>query len=200
MIDQTAKDKILQADLANVVRKVKAGKPLATQERKLITAAAAESVDAGTISTPELESLLAKYDVGIKYRQLMMIADEGYFSKPIEGRWKPLDVALGLARWYRRGTNDKEREKADAKRIKTQREVELLDIKIAEKRRELVQYSEVERAWAWLAEANRAIIQSADMPERTKQDLLKNLEAIPVEKYLSESNQTNQPTEKEPTE
>lgn len=50
MIEQDTADKILKADLANLVRKVKAGKPLSTAERKLIEKEKTAPVTAGNFA------------------------------------------------------------------------------------------------------------------------------------------------------
>lgn len=51
MIDDKAKEKILKADLANIVRKVKAGKPLTNTERALIEASSATAAGPAPAAT-----------------------------------------------------------------------------------------------------------------------------------------------------
>ena len=98
MIKPSDKAKIFQADQANIVRKVKAGKPLSKYEREII--------ETQTTAEPEgLPEFIAGAKLallsGLSDRRHRQIAKDGYFPDPIRGRYKFEATISGLFKFYR---------------------------------------------------------------------------------------------------
>lgn len=89
------KDKILKANTANIIRKVKAGKPLSKQEIEIVQTEKSEPA-AVTLTASELCEI-----TGLTDRRHRQLADAGYFPAPSRGVYEAVPTMKGVGRYYR---------------------------------------------------------------------------------------------------
>ncbi len=178
MIDANAKEKIHQADLSNIVRKVKSGKPLSAAELKRIeessgkteAAAAAQAAPgsapaATTISAAQLCAL-----TGLSDRRHRQLASAGYLPPPIAGQYQKESTIAGLFKHFREllaKKNEKVKEEQEkltrAKRQTAEEELAIL-------RNEYVKKSEIAPALR-----NISLHQRAQLLRKYEQELAPKL-------------------------
>lgn len=133
---------------------------------------------------------------GLTDRRHRQIAAEGYFPHPTNGEYQAGPTIAGMFRYYREAYQKTSRTLAEDKRTKLQREIELLDLKIAEQNSELVPMAEVDRVWKSVCIAVRQILQGADIPSRLKDELVAQFQKVNVGDYYKTTGAAD--TESEP--
>ena len=127
MIKPADKAKIFAADQANIVRKVKAGKPLTKYEREIIEtlATAAPEGFPEFITAAKLTSLS-----GLSDRRHRQIAKEGFYPDPKKSNYKFEATLAGLLKFYREKQKELREVKqaiADEQHRRLKRENDLAD-------------------------------------------------------------------------
>jgi hypothetical protein len=102
VIDAEAKSKIFQANISNIIRKVKSGKPLSSAELELLEQTSEQSEAkkpaeplARTIVATELCKL-----TGLTDRRHRQLAHDGYFPPPIRGKYQFEATIRGNFKYY----------------------------------------------------------------------------------------------------
>lgn len=92
-----------------------------------------------TISNDELCRI-----TGLTIRRHTEIAKEGYIPGPIDGKWLLVATLSGLFKYYREHNQRTKEKLVNTKDEKTQKEILLLQLKIAKEERTVAKISEVE--------------------------------------------------------
>jgi hypothetical protein len=160
-IDSKTTETILNADLANILKKVKAGKPLTKEERERIEAAQAEepskaasALESLTVSAHELETVTELTDR--RHRQL---AQEGVMPAKKKGRYNLVAAFQALLKYYReaaeRAQDGLRQEQEDLTRTRN----EIAKDDLMTRRREKIAKAEVKAALEnWLPQFRADIL------------------------------------------
>jgi hypothetical protein len=124
---------------------------------------------------------------GLSDRWHRKLAEQGYFPTPINGMYQKDKAVAGIVRYYRERHSKIARTIAEDKSLKTKREIELLELRIAEESRKLVPVAQVERVWCGITLALRQAILAADIPEAAKEELARTCREIDPEQYFPEA-------------
>lgn len=183
MINAAQADQILQADFANLIKKVKAGKTLTAGERALVEAARSgepvEAIPARVTSQAELARILGvrRQDIA-RYRKkpdFPKMAEDGSFEVAACLRWKRENVASSTPV---EGEALSKRDQYLAVRIA------ILDLEYQRRKRELIPVEEIRR------ELTRSIFAAKrklfSIPKRVSQILAAEVDAISIEARLED--------------
>jgi len=181
MIDAEAKAKILQANISNIVRKVKSGKPLSQPEIALLHGESERSQKQtsldDTIGADALAKLTTLTDQ--RHRQL---AKAGFFPDPVKGRYQTEKTIQGVIRYYREAAQVDINEEQLERRTRLQ--ADLLQIEKDEKEGKLLPIEHVETAWEFIiVNLRQRIWHHQKLSDEIKRDLLSEIINIPERDY-----------------
>jgi hypothetical protein len=124
---------------------------------------------------------------GLTDRRHRQLAKEGYFPTPVRGLYQLTATIAGMFRYYRESYQKLNRTLVDDKQTKLRKEIELLELKIAEQQKQLVPVSEVDRVWQAVTAAVRQTLIALDVPHTAKEDLVAHFRQIKVSEYYRKS-------------
>lgn len=120
---------------------------------------------------------------GLTDRRHRQIADQGFFPPPTKGKYQLTPTIAGMFKYYREAYQRATQSLVEDKQVKLKREIELLELKIAEQQKKLVPVVMVERVWTGIANAIRQTIIASDIHENSKKELSEKIRAIDPEEY-----------------
>lgn len=112
--------------------------------------------DTQTITAQELCALS-----GLTDRRHRQLATEGYFPPPIESLYQLAPTIQGLFRYYREHNQRTKEKLVNTKDDKAQKEIRLLDMKIAREERRTVERAEVNTLLLHVASQQKAVLFAA---------------------------------------
>lgn len=138
--------------------------------------------DSSTISAEKLCSL-----TGLTDRRHRQLAKEGYFPSPIKSQYQLAATISGAFRYYRELSQRQTRTLSDDKSLKTRREIELLELKIRQQRREAIPLSVVLQVWEAQCIAMRQEINAMELTEDQKKSLSAHLRDADPREYIRDA-------------
>lgn len=122
---------------------------------------------------------------GLTDRRHRQLAGEGYFPPPIKGVYQLTPTISGMFRYYREANQRITRSLAEDKSLKTKREIELLELKIAQQQKRLAPIERVQAVWDSSCAGIRQAIIAANISEQARDEIFGNIRKIEPEDYLS---------------
>ena len=95
---------------------------------------------------------------GLTDRRHRQLAGEGYFPQPIEAQYQLAPTIQGLFKYYREHNQRTKEKLVNTKDDKTQKEIRLLDMKIAREERRTVERAEVNTLLLHVASQQKAVL------------------------------------------
>lgn len=141
-IDGKTVSKVLQADLANLLKRVQAGVPLTTAQRRLVSDACGTSTEATDPEKAIVNLRQLSTITGLSGKWLRALAKSGTLTPPGPDGY-PLALAVSaLVKHYQQAV--KASAPTSDKALKLRREVELLDMKLAQQRQEWIRAADIQ--------------------------------------------------------
>lgn len=182
-LDPKTASAVLTKDLQNILDRSKRGEPLTAQQRRLVTDAAGPSVEAvdpckAIVSLKQLSEI-----TGISSKWLRALAKNGALTPPGPEGYPLATAVAELVRHYQTAGR-KDTAPTSGKALRLQLENELLSMKIAEQKRELLPAMDVQNHLVSIFIALRNGIQASGLTREEKHDLINDLrrlgQAVPV--------------------
>jgi hypothetical protein len=132
----------------------------------------------GTISAEELCAM-----TGLTDRRHRQLAEQGFFPPPIKGNYQLAPTISGMFRYYRESFQKSSRTLVEDRQTKLRKEIELLELKIQQEHAQMAPIEVVVRVWKGACIAARQIIQSSEIPEQMKQELVAQFQKVDASDY-----------------